>query len=475
MAVLAGLSTFKGGHRFPFLRGRPRGKIRTLRPPKRVVLPLRARGFVRGEQARLWAEPAPLVKEGDAVKVGQIIARDDEALCSPVLATVSGRVAAIETRPHPFGGESRVVVLEADGRDAWLETEAALEPAALSAEELGRRLYEAGVTVLGREGLPTAYRSSPAEAGQIRTLVVNAVPTEPFVEGDDALMYEAFEAFAGGIKLLRQLLGNVEVHIGIGYHRPRVIEELQERIPQDWCFLHPLLPKYPQGEDEVLIRTLLERRLPAGGLPSDVGALVVDVQTCVAAYEAVFEGRPFVERVVSVAGTAVRGPANVRVRIGTPLSEVLALEAPGVIALDGALRGAAVEELDNAPILPDTRAVVALRRPEKVLTLVSDPGFDKASYTKAYLALPGLPKAADAGLHGLERPCVRCGFCLDVCPQNLAPIMIAEAARDGRLEDARALDMAACVECGLCSYVCPSKIPVMSHIQEGKRAALEEG
>ncbi len=264
----------------------------------------------------------------------------------------------------------------------------------------------------------------------------------------------------------------MSVHVGVGYNRPRVVEELQERIPQEWCVLQPLLPKYPQGEDEVLVRTLLDLRVPAGGFASDVGALVVDVQACVAAYEAAFEGKPLVERVVSVAGSAVKDPANVRARIGTPLSEFVRLADGGVTVLGGVMRGAAVEDLDQNAILADTKAVVGLKRPRPVLNAVGDPGFDRDSFTNVFVPLPGIAKVADVGLHGLERDCIRCGYCLDVCPQNLAPIWIAQFARnEGGLEDAKALDMAACVECGLCSYVCPSKIPVMSWIQEGKAAA----
>lgn len=474
MAILGNLSTFKGGHYFGHFQGRAGGQLKALPAPKRVLIPLRQRGFVRGELSNAWAEPKLLVSVGDPVKVGQVIARDDDARCSPVHATISGKVSAIKSQQHPFGGSSQTVVIDADGKDDWVElTPHAQDFAQLSPEQIGKILYEAGVADLGLEGFPTAYGSALAEPGKVKYLVVNAVNTEPYVEAEDALLYEEFDKFATGIKLLRAALGNVEVHVGIGYNKPRIVEELQQRIPQEWCSLHPLLPKYPQGEDEVLVRTLLNLRVPLGGVPSQVGALVCDVQQAVAAYEAVLEGRPLVERAVSLAGSAVQGPANVRVRIGTPLSELVKLKSAGITVLGGVMRGAAVADLQAASVLRDTKAVVALPHPQKVLNMVAELGLRKDSHTKVFLNVPGLEKAADAGLHGLERACVRCGYCFDVCPQNLAPIMIADFVRMDKLQDAKDLHMNACVECGLCTYVCPSKIPVMSHIQEGKRKALE--
>lgn len=475
MAVVGGLSTFKGGHYFSRFEGRPKAGIKVLRPPKKVSLPLRQVGFVRAERSKLWATPKPLVQTGDAVKVGQIIARDDAALCSPVHAPISGKVTNVASQNHPFGGQTQVIVIEADGKDTWVP----IEPKAdtftqMSSDEVAQLLYEAGVSGLGSEGFPTPSNSSPAQAGQIKHLVINAIDTEPYFEGNDELLYEAFDKFVGGLKVLRHALGNVEVHIGIGWNKPRLIEEIQDRIPQEWCYVHPLKTKYPQGEDEVLLRTMLELRVPASGAPSDVGCLVCDVQQAVSAYEAVLEGRPMVDRVVSVAGSALHEPANVRVRIGTPLSDFVKLKEAGTTVLGGVMRGVAVDDLQAASVLRDTKAIVALRQPKKALNAVTELGFRRDSYTNVYLSVPGVEKIADVGLHGMERPCLRCGYCFDVCPQNLAPIVIADYARAEKLEDAVSLDMGACIECGLCSYVCPSKIPVMSRIQDGKRALLQE-
>ncbi len=474
MAVVGGLSTFKGGHYFGDFEGRPKSDLQVFRPPKRALIPLRQQGFIRGEHIKTWAEPKALVAVGDMVKTGQIIARDDEALCSPVHATISGKVTAIESQEHPFGESTQVVIIESDNKDDWVELDNHADFTGLSADTLSQILYETGVTGLGLEGFPSAFNSGMAEPGSIKHLVINAIQTEPFVDGDEDLIYDEFDKLVTGIRILRQALGNVEVHIGIGWNKPRIIEEIETRIPQEWCYVHPLKDKYPQGEDEVLLRTILDLSVPAGGVPSQVGALVCDVQQAVAAYDAVLEGKPFVERVVSVSGTALQNPSNMKLRIGTPLNDFIKLSEDGSTVLGGVMRGVKVADLKVVSVLRDTKSIVALKHPRKALTAVSEPGFRRDSYTNVYAVIPGLTKIADDGLHGMDRACVRCGYCFDVCPQNLAPITIADHAKQDQLEDCKELDIGACVECGLCSYVCPSKIPVMTLIQEGKAKIAEE-
>ncbi len=454
MAIVGTLKTFKGGRYFPRLEGAPVGRIMEGPKPSRVHLPLR-QGF--GE------EVAPIVDVGQSVKVGQIIARSDERISTPVSAPISGQVAAIESLPLD-GGLTTTVTIESDGQDEWAPLDL---PGGnferWGPEELGRVLYEAGVTALGRWGFPTPYHSSSAEPSDIRYLVINAVEMEPYLRGDRALLIEEFEKFVQGIKILRSALGNIEVHVGIGHDQPHALVELEVRLEyHDWVYLHPLLPKYPQGEDEVLVKTLLNLEVPAGQPPTAVGAVVCDVQTVIATYEAVLEGKPFVERVISVGGSAIAKPANLRVRIGTPVSallEGLGHETPSRVILGGPLRGASVSDIES-PITREVRALVALREPRR-------------------RALGGfLPfrrsTQATTGLGGSPRPCVHCGDCLAVCPQNLFPIWLSEASRQGDLRRAEELSIFACIECGLCSTVCPSKIELLEEIRRGKRLIREE-
>jgi electron transport complex protein RnfC len=470
MAIVGTLKTFKGGHYFKKFEGSSNEPLVQAQLPKRVKLPLR-QGYGQ--------ECAPVVAVGDRVKTGQIIARSDERVCTPILAPISGKITAIGEAPHPIDGRvTKVISIDSDSLDEWHHLE--LPEGSFerwSAEDLGTVLYEAGVTGLGKAGFPSPFNSSEVEPDGINTLIINLVETEPYLEAQKILLYEEFEKFVTGIKILKGALGNIEVHIGIGYDQPDILEELENRLEyHDWLILHPLLPKYPQGEDEILVKSLLNREIPAGQYSTSLGIVVADVQQAVAAYDAVIEGKPFVQAAVSVGGSAMGAPANAKVRIGTLVSDLceeFGHSSPSEIILGGPMRGSAVSE-DGASIMRGTEAMLAMKGPQKKKFGGSGPGFGLDSYTRIIAPIFGGKRKGTTGLNGIPKPCIHCGYCVDVCPQNLHPIWIAEAADRGDSQKTRELDISACIDCGLCSYVCPSKIPVMEQIQAGKREIREE-
>lgn len=467
---------FRGGHRFPAFEGEPSGKIERLPLPKRVYVPLRQGIMPWGQTHRREFQPElkPAIAEGERVKAGAIIAQSDEEIATPLHAPISGTVVEITKKPHPWGGEAPAVVIESDGQDDWERLGITKEPEELTAEELQEIFYRAGVTDGGDTGFPTEFKTSPLAPERVERLLIAAVDDEPFVRFNTALLAHGLEHFLKGLELMRRALGGVETHLALSFARDHTERELIKRIvaeSPDWLEVHLLPPRYPQGRAEPLIRALFGREVPPGGLPSDVGVVVQDVAHVLAAYEAVYEGKPFIERVIALAGSGLARPMLLRVRMGTPLREVLAewLLPGSRVLVESALSGFEVQDLE-APVVRNTRAVIALRGPRKRLLAWTDPGFRHASFTRVFLAMPALAKRADFGLHGPERPCIKCGFCLDVCPQELAPNFLGEYAAHEVRDELEELNILACIECGLCSYVCPSKLPLLEQIRAGKRA-----
>ena len=462
----------RGGYRFPRFQGELYGELREHPPPKQATVFLRQGIFAQGQTQRteLWAEPPPLVEVGDKVKVGTIIARDDDAISTPVHSPISGEVAAIEERPHPWGGKSQAVLIEADGEDEW-ELLDRQDPEGLAAEELQKLLYEAGVTDGGSGGFPTQFNSSPLKPEDVNYLVIDAVDDEPYLRFQKALLERDIEKFIAGAELLRRALGGIEVYLGIDRERRELIAAIRGKAP-NWLKIVPLPSRYPQGDEEPLIRAILGLEVPPGGVSTNVGVVVQDVAHVLAAYEAVYEGKPFVARAIALGGSGASEPGLLKVRIGTPLSAIISAGDGVRVMLDGALRGFPVEDPET-PVLRNTEGIVALVGPVARFLAWSDPGFARDSFTKAFFSLPWLPRRADFGLHGPERPCVKCGFCLDACPRGLAPAVIAEYAAHELLDEAEELNILACIECGLCAYVCPAKVPLLEQIRAGKRKVWE--
>ena len=289
--------------------------IECLPAPKTVVIPM---------SMHIGAPCKPLVKKGDLVTVGQKIG-DNTGLCVPIHASVSGKVLAVEPRPHPNGTNVMSVVIENDFQDTLCETVQPRESIeGLSGEELTKIIHEAGIAGMGGATFPTDVKISSG-VGKLDTIIVNAAECEPYITSDDRLLRETPERVLEGLRVLLRIFGLEKGYIGIEANKKTAISVLQEKCPAGGDIVVQVLEtRYPQGAEKQLIQTVTGRQVPPGGLPAAVGCGVFNAATCAAIFDAVYLGMPLVKRGVTVTGEAITTPKNFIAPIGTPLSDLIA-------------------------------------------------------------------------------------------------------------------------------------------------------
>lgn len=386
------------------------------------------------------------VKVGDEVLVGQKIAEADGKLSSPVYASVSGKVTKIEDYLTPQGRKVSAIRIASDGN----MTEAAFTPVRVDTlEDLIAAARESGVVGLGGAGFPTAVKLEAIGKGVIDTVVFNGAECEPYITSDTRTMIDNIEEITEGVALLRRFLPEAEFIFGVEENKQECIGLLCEAyLADDRVNITPLPTLYPQGAEKVLIYNTTRRIVPEGGLPSDVGVLVLNVSTlaCLAAY--VKTGRPLVERTVTVDGSAIREPKNVIAPIGTSIGELIDFvgvsEDIGKVLYGGLMMGVPASNLSE-PTIKTTGAVTVL--------------------TEADAKPP------------VSTPCIHCGRCVEACPLSLNPVAYSKAlnieSKEERMARLEATKVNLCMECGCCSYVCPAKRPLVQNNRLGK-AALRE-
>ena len=383
----------------------------------------------------------PLVKKNDPVKKGQKIG-DNTGLCVPVHSPVSGTVKAVEARPHSSGVTVMSVVIENDHQDTLCEDirpRTQEEVDALSAQELISIIREAGIVGMGGASFPTHVKLSGG-IGKIDTIIVNAGECEPYITADDRLCREMPRELISGIQIIMRILGLSEAHIGIEDNKPEAIRALKANVADSGVIVDVLPAKYPQGAEKQLIQAITGRQVPSGGLPAEVGCAVINAATCKALHDAVYEGMPLIQRIVTVSGDILMEPKNLLVPIGTSYNDLLEAcghsERPYKVLCGGPMMGVAQFDLSVSTVKA-CNAITILGKKNRFT--VNDPH------------------------------CIRCGKCIDVCPMHLMPVLMYKALYSNEIEEMNQTHLMDCCECGCCAYNCPAGVPLVLAFRSGKQ------
>ena len=408
--------------------------IESLPPPEKIMIPL----------LQHFGKPAkPLVQKGDQVLLGQKIGEGQTLFSASVHSSVSGKVISVDDYNHPGGNPIPAVSITNDSQDhPFSEKKETKDPFSFSPEEIRQKVREAGVVGMGGAAFPTAVKLSPPKDKPIETIIINGCECEPLLTSDYRLMLEAPEDILQGAELARIATGAKRIIVGIEDNKKQAFEIFQDKIQNFDGEVVLLKTKYPQGAEKNLIYALLRRQVPTGGLPFDVGVVVQNVGTAKAIWEAVGEGKPLYERIISVSGQGIKEPKNILVRIGTPFKNVVEFcgglkEDADILVMGGPMMGIAQWSLD-VPVVKGTSGILAWAAPRP----------------------------------GLEYPCIRCGRCVENCPMTLVPTQLARYVKFDDLAAAEKWGILDCVECGCCQYICPSKIPLVHWMRVGKNRII---
>lgn len=403
--------------------------------PKIMVFPV---------SMHIGAPAKPVVKIGDKVKAGEMIAEAGGFVSAHIYSSVSGEVIGIEKRPTTKG-ETDCIIVKNDYE--YTKADPIVEPGRsqeMSSEEIIDTVRKAGIVGMGGATFPTSVKLSPPPGATIDTVIINGAECEPYSTSDHRVMVEYADEIVSGINIVRRLFPKLrQIYIGIEDNKPNAIKALEKATEEFHDItVRPLKTMYPQGSEKNLIKNLTGREVPPGGLPAEVRCMVMNNSSVRAVYRACEYGEPLIERIVSVSGTPIKEPKNLRVKIGTPMDSLIEdcggfSEVPGKVLSGGPMMGQAVSDL-GIPIIKGTTAVTVLT-----------------------------PEEAN---QGETHDCIMCSECINVCPVSLQPILISDAYERGNIDKAKELGAMDCIECGNCSFICPSKIPLLDNIRAAKAA-----
>lgn len=430
------LKTFKiGGIHPPENKLSSGEKIKVLPVPEQVVILL-------GQH--IGAPATPIVQKGDKVKAGQLIAKATGFVSANIHSSVSGTVVSMDAVTDAAGLSKPAITIKTEG-DEWMPTidrsEKMEHNITLTKEDVIKAIAEAGIVGMGGATFPTQIKLTPPPGNKAEVLIINGVECEPYLTADHRIMLEHAEEIVMGVQILMKALDVKRAIIGIENNKKDAIDYLQSVVEKvlgvEIC---PLKVQYPQGGEKQLIMATINRAVPSGGLPIAVGAVVQNVGTALAVYEAVMKHKPLVERIVTVTGKSVKNPGNFLCRIGTPIAQLI--EAAGGIPENtskiiggGPMMGRTMVNIDS-PVMKGTSGILLLDRKEAERKPM--------------------------------RNCIRCSKCVSACPMGLEPYLLMKLAQfnfTDRMEEEKVMD---CIECGSCSFTCPSDRALLDYIRLGK-------
>ena len=405
----------------------------------------------------IGAPAKPVVAKGDKVKVGTMIAEAGGFVSAPIYSSVSGTVLKIDTAVDATGYRKPAIIINVDG-DEWEESidrsnklETVEEHPELTPEEIVNRIKVAGVTGMGGAGFPTFIKLCPPPTAKAECVIINAVECEPYITADYRLMLEKSDEILVGLELLMKAAKVTRGYIGIETNKPQAIELLADKCAKKFggsayeVEVVPLKQRYPQGGEKQLVDAVINRQVPAPpAIPVNVGAIVQNVGTAFAVYEAVMKHKPLFERYTTVTGKKLRQPGNYLVRMGTPMKDLIAVcggmpEEDSKVLAGGPMMGKAMTSTD-VPVCKGTNSVTIL--------------------------------SGEDAVRKEPQPCIRCAKCVSACPMGLEPFLLAKLSAVSNWERCESEVIVSCIECGSCQFTCPAHRPLLDNIRLGKQTVM---
>ena len=439
--VLKAVVKVRGGVKVDHQKNTAETEVVRIPEPQKVVLPM---------QQHIGAPCTPTVKVGDTVAIGQVIGDSDKFVSAPIHASVSGKVSAIGNVKLPNGAVVQGVTIESDGERRLYD---GIEPPkADTKEEFLKAIRASGLVGLGGAGFPTHVKLNVPPDKNVDTLVINAAECEPYITVDYRECIDNSWDILSGIHIIKDMLGIENVIIAVENNKPKAFEVLKriadsDNYSGDHTKLMSLESRYPQGAEKMMVQSATGRKVPPGKLPADVGCIVMNVASVAFVARYIKTGKPLVSRSLTVDGSAIAEPKNVRVPIGTSIADIIDFcggfkEEPRKIITGGPMMGLSITGTD-LPVIKNNNAILAFTEKDAKLMQEGD--------------------------------CIRCGKCAAACPMSLVPTLIERYTKAGDTDALKKIGVNVCMECGSCAYSCPAKKPLVQTMRAAKAFLREAG